>query len=106
MTELLPWLTIAGFALTIGTMLVKHGMDKAFVKAGYDALQKDIERLEKLIEADRAHNLKQHEEFYSNRNDTIELKTDMKYIKKTMENIENMLSTIQREGFVDRRRGE
>jgi seryl-tRNA synthetase len=88
--DFLQWLGPSALIGLIGAV-VKFSSDYSKLKTLTDGQQKEINRLEKLIENDRENNSKQHLEFYQNRNDTIELKADMNYVKKTLDKLVELL---------------
>jgi hypothetical protein len=87
MTELSPWIAPILFFATVIGWAMKYGSDKTKIVARIEA----VEKMEKLIENDRAYNLKQHEEFYKNRDMTNELKADMRHIMASIDEIKKML---------------
>jgi hypothetical protein len=89
---------LLGFVITalvfVGTVLAaaaKYGGDQQKLKSENEKQDMRLNQLEKQQEIDRAHNEKQHLEFYENRNHTIELKNDMKHIMTALLDIKQML---------------
>jgi len=82
---------IVVFAMTVIGAAVKYGMDMQKIKSQNEMQDLTIKHLEKQIADDKASNTKQHEEFYANKNDTIELKNSMKFLMQGVEDIKRML---------------
>ncbi len=100
------WFGIISPVVLLGGMLVKSGMDKAFIIAKTASLKDEIDRLEKLIVHNDVHNLKQHEEFYKVKEMTNRLEVNMEHFVRAVDEIKDMLNEMRREGFSDRRRKE
>jgi hypothetical protein len=101
--------TWIGGGIAIATFigaLVKQGMDHATAMAELKAenrlqdqraatFKDDLESLKLEQASEKAHNAKQHEEFYQSNKamnkDTIELKSDMKHMMGTLSRIEGLL---------------
>ena len=82
---------IVVFTMTVIGAAVKYGMDMQKLKSENDLQNLAIKHLEKELQDEKLHNEKQHEEFYVNKNDTIELKQSMKFIVQGVEEIKLML---------------
>jgi len=90
MMELLQWLGPSALLGLIGAV-IKFSGDYSKVKTILDVQKRDIERIEKTIETNQAANKEQHEVFYQNQRDTLELKSDMKHLITSVDNITKML---------------
>ena len=89
--------TLLLFAGTVIAWAVKYGGDQQKLKSKNDIQDLKIDSLQKQCDDEKIHNAKQHEEFYENKNATIEIKSDMKHIMSSLEDIKGMLSTRKRE---------
>lgn len=76
----------AGFALAY-----RFGSKMQSLEDANKFLTENQNRLEAAMAEEKAHNAKQHEEFYSVKNDTIELKLNMQHVMKSLDKIENIL---------------
>jgi cytochrome c biogenesis factor len=58
--------------------------------------QREIARLEKQIETNQAANKEQHEVFYQNQRDTLELKVMMGHVQSTLDRLVKMVEALER----------
>lgn len=79
------------FIATIVGWGMKYAADQQTLKSKNEMQDMQITEMKKQMDQDREHNLKQHEEFYENKNVTIELKNDMKHIMASLDDIKAML---------------
>lgn len=79
------------FIATVVGWAVKYGSDQQKLRSKNDMQDLKIDMLEKSLVDEKAHNAKQHEEFYQNKSVTIELKNDMKHIMAGIEEIKLMV---------------
>jgi transposase len=91
MADFTPWIAPILFVATAIGWAIKYGQDQAKVLARLDRVEDEIKRLEKQFETDVAQNYAQHREFYETKNSTIEIKSDMKHIMRTLDEMKNML---------------
>lgn len=94
MAELQVVTMIITIVLFVGTVLgaaVKYGSDQRSLRSEMEMLKQRQDQLRIEFSEEKTHNSRQHEEFYLVKNDTIELKTDMKHIMLGIEEIKRLL---------------
>jgi hypothetical protein len=101
MTDFLAWLGPGALVATLGAV-IKFSGDYAKLKTLTDGQQKEIDRLEKMIESHQAANKEQHEVFYQNQRDTLELKVTINYVKTTLDRLVQMVEALERRRENDR----
>jgi hypothetical protein len=91
MTDFTPWIELFLFVATVIGGSIKYGSDQQRLKSKNDMQDLKIDNLQKQCDDDKGHNLEQHKEFYANRDATTELKSDMKHIMGSLEDIKKLL---------------
>jgi chromosome segregation ATPase len=112
MTDFLAWLGPGAFLLALGG-IIKFSVDNAGHKTAVVNLQKtldseaqgrqkEVDRLEKRIEAYERTNKEQHDAFARNEGDIRELKVIVNYVKTTLDRLVQMVEALERRRENDR----
>ena len=85
-------ISIGIFIFTVLGWAIKYGSDQQKLESRNEVQDIKMNNLEKMICDDKSLNEKEHAEFYATNKTAIELKSDMKYILSSLDEIKKMLT--------------
>jgi hypothetical protein len=93
MEDITSWITPTLFVATVVGWAMKYGSDQQAQKSKNEMQDMEIDALKRNFQAEKEHNAMQHREFYDYGKETIAIKSDIKHIMSTLDEIKIILGS-------------
>ena len=91
MSDITPWIPTILFVATVVGWAMKYGADQQNLKSKNELQDVEIQALKQSFKDEKEHNAMQHREFYDYGKETIGIKSDLKHIMASIDQIKALL---------------
>lgn len=89
--DLAQWIPTILFAATVFGWAMKYGADQQKLKSKNEMQDAEITNIKEAFKDEKDHNARQHQEFYDYGKETIGIKSDIKHMMGSIDQIKIML---------------